>query len=109
MISRSLGRGALAVATAAGLTASAAIRPAAPAHAAGAINIGLVADLTGAGAAYGISIANGAKLAGSQLNKVGGVDGSKVNVIVDDGATNTYHSKNTGAGILGPISRRSVE
>lgn len=83
MIFRSLGRAALTLATAAVLTAGTA-HPATPTHAAGAMAIGVVADLTGQGAAYGVSISKGAKLAGTLLNKAGGVDGAQVNVIVDD-------------------------
>jgi branched-chain amino acid transport system substrate-binding protein len=48
------------------------------------VAIGVVADLTGQGAAYGVSVSKGAKLAGQVLNKAGGVDGAQVTVIVDD-------------------------
>ncbi len=93
MGSRSLSRAAraataAAIVTTGGFAASAAAHSA-PVHAAGTVTIGVVADLTGAGAAYGISIANGAKLAGTLLNKSGGVNGAQVKVVVDDGATNT--------------------
>ena len=84
MVSRSLSRSALAVATATGLVASVAVHPATPARAAGTIPLGVVADLTGQGASYGISIANGAKLAANLLNKVGGVNGNKIALSVDD-------------------------
>src|SRR5579885_3756039 len=77
-------RSALAVAILAGLTAGLCVDRATPAHAAGTLAIGVVADLTGQGAAYGVSIANGARLAGQVLNKDGGVNGTQVNVIVDD-------------------------
>ena len=77
-------RSALAVAILAGLTAGLCVDRATPTHAAGTLAIGVVADLTGQGAAYGVSIANGAKLAGQVLNKAGGVNGAQVNVIVDD-------------------------
>jgi len=87
MVSSSLGRTALAVATATGLSATALGHPATMSHAAGTVNIGLVADLTGQGAAYGVSISKGAQLAGQQLNKAGGVNGATVNVIVDDAAS----------------------
>ncbi len=93
MVSRSLSRAAraataAAIVTTGGLAASAAVHSA-PVHAAGTVTIGVVADLTGSGAAYGISIANGAKLAGTLLGKSGGVNGAQVKVVVDDGATNT--------------------
>ncbi len=90
MVSRSLSRAATvaAIVTTGGLAASAAVHSA-PVHAAGTVTIGVVADLTGSGAAYGISIANGAKLAGTLLGKSGGVNGAQVKVVVDDGATNT--------------------
>jgi branched-chain amino acid transport system substrate-binding protein len=93
MVSRSLNRAArattvAAIVTTGALTVSAAMRST-PVHAAGTVTIGVVADLTGSGAAYGISIANGAKLAGTLLDKAGGVNGAQVKVVVDDGATNT--------------------
>lgn len=87
MVSGPLGRTALAVVTATGLSATALVHPATVSHAAGTVSIGLVADLTGQGAAYGVSISKGAQLAGQQLNKAGGVNGSQVNVIVDDAAS----------------------
>lgn len=87
MVFRSTGRTALALVTAGGLVAAATAHPAVTTQAAGTLPIGVVVDLTGQGAVYGISIANGAKLAGKLLNQKGGVDGSKVTVIVDDAAS----------------------
>ena len=88
MVSRSLLRPALALATTAGLTATALGHPARQTQAAGAsIPIGVVADLTGQGASYGVSIADGAKLAASLLNKGGGVNGHQIALSVDDAAS----------------------
>lgn len=87
MAYRFFSRSILAIATMASLTAAMSTAQATPTQAAGTLTIGVVADLTGQGAAYGISIANGAKLAGQLLNKAGGVNGAKVNVIVDDPAS----------------------
>lgn len=82
VISRFFLRAFLALAVA-GLTVAG--HPYARAGAAGpTIRIGVVADLTGQGAAYGISVANGAKLAGQMLNKHGGVGGHSVEIVVDD-------------------------
>jgi branched-chain amino acid transport system substrate-binding protein len=56
-------------------------------QAAGTITIGAVADETGAQSVYGVSIADGLNLADSEINAAGGVNGNKLNLLLDDSAS----------------------
>jgi len=50
------------------------------------IKIGAVFPLTGDAAAWGISPKNGAKLAADEINSIGGIDGKKIKLVVEDAA-----------------------
>jgi branched-chain amino acid transport system substrate-binding protein len=106
MAFRSIQFGALALATAV-LTLLG--QPAAMMHAASAIPIGLVADLSGSASVYGVSIRNGAHLAADLLNKAGGINGDRINLLVGDGATsktqviNLYQQDINSAHVLALI------
>jgi len=52
------------------------------------IKIGLVQPLTGAFAAAGTDVVNGAKIAGDEINAAGGVLGSKLELLVEDTRSN---------------------
>jgi branched-chain amino acid transport system substrate-binding protein len=56
------------------------------------INVGMIAPLTGAFAPLGEGDEQGAELAVSQLNQVGGIDGHKVNLIIKDDKTDPTQS-----------------
>lgn len=58
-------------------------------RAGGQLSIGLVADVTGASAVYGVSIKDGAQLAADMLNKAGGINGQKLDLKVGDAASST--------------------
>jgi len=58
-----------------------------PAHALeGAIKIGSVISLTGGASVYGNQVKQGIELAIDKINKEGGVDGAKMEAIIEDGA-----------------------
>lgn len=64
---------------------------AAPVHAA-EITIGVIAELSGAGASYGRALVQGAEMAVRDVNAAGGVDGKTLRLLVVDGATNPARS-----------------
>lgn len=70
---------------AAGVLAAMALGPAA--RAAESIPIGAVVDVTGAQSVYGRSIADGLNLAAAEINAHGGVNGSKINLMLQDAAS----------------------
>lgn len=94
--------------------AAASIIFSATAHAAsGQIDIGMIADLTGAGALSGQHKVNGAKLAVDEINAKGGINGKKINLIVEDDqgmnqvAVSAYQrlaSNQNVIAIIGPIT-----
>lgn len=51
------------------------------------VNLGAVMDLTGALSGIGSSLADGIRLAVKQANAAGGIDGARINLIVEDGKT----------------------
>src|SRR5918996_2753975 len=53
------------------------------------IKIGAFLPLTGATAAYGISSFNAIKLATEEVNRNGGLDGQKIELVVEDDHSNT--------------------
>jgi branched-chain amino acid transport system substrate-binding protein len=55
-----------------------------PLHAAGTIKIGAIFPITGPIATFGISSANGVKMAFEEVNAKGGVLGSKIELILED-------------------------
>ena len=54
------------------------------AQAAGAIKIGVAEALSGGAAQYGISIRNGFQMAADEINAAGGVNGSKIELVIED-------------------------
>jgi len=75
-----LGRSAATVLLAVGLIGSAAAQS--------TIDIGLVQPLTGAFAAAGTDVVNGAKIAADEINAKGGVLGKKLELIIEDTKSN---------------------
>ena len=67
----------LAIATAAALAGPAAARAA-------DIRIGVAEALTGGAAQYGISIRNGFQMAADEINAAGGVNGNKIELVIED-------------------------
>jgi branched-chain amino acid transport system substrate-binding protein len=59
-----------------------------PNDAGGGIRIGVFLSLTGATAGYGISALNSFKLATQEVNDTGGVDGRKIELIIEDDHSN---------------------
>jgi branched-chain amino acid transport system substrate-binding protein len=53
-------------------------------HAAEPIKIGVAEALSGGAAQYGISIRNGFQLAADEINAAGGVNGSKIELVIED-------------------------
>ena len=54
------------------------------AHAAEPIKIGVAEALSGGAAQYGISIRNGFQMAADEINATGGVNGSKIELVIED-------------------------
>ena len=50
----------------------------------GTLKVGIIGPLTGAGAAYGNAVANGAELAAKEINEAGGINGMNVEVKAED-------------------------
>src|ERR1700745_4006197 len=75
-----LGRSAAPALLAVGLIGSAAAQS--------TIDIGLVQPLTGAFAAAGTDVVNGAKIAADEINAKGGVLGKKLELIIEDTKSN---------------------
>ena len=71
----------LARATVVALAAAASFSPA---LAAGAIKIGVAEALSGGAAQYGISIRNGFQMAAEEINAAGGVNGSQIELVIED-------------------------
>ncbi len=87
-------------------------------HAAGTINIGLVAEITGQAAEAGMYTVNGAKLAIEDINKAGGVLGLPVELHVEDsqgsnpGAVLAFTklvSRKDISAIVGPIRSTQIQ
>ena len=54
------------------------------AHAADAIKIGVAEALSGGAAQYGISIRNGFQMAADEINAAGGINGAKIELVIED-------------------------
>lgn len=54
----------------------------------GPIRIGVIAPLSGGGTSYGINIQYGTKMAIDEINKDGGINGRKLEMVIVDDATN---------------------
>ena len=55
----------------------------------GTVRIGVFLSLTGATASYGVSALNAIKLATEEINQNGGIDGKKIELVVEDDHSNT--------------------
>lgn len=80
--------GAAGLATAAAWPAAAAQIGAPTVDAARTLRIGVSAELTGAGALYGVGIVRGAQMAADEINAAGGVAGHRLQLEVSDGGSN---------------------
>jgi branched-chain amino acid transport system substrate-binding protein len=60
-----------------------------PQQPAGTVKIGVFLSLTGATASYGVSALNAIKLATEEANRAGGIDGKKIELVVEDDHSNT--------------------
>jgi branched-chain amino acid transport system substrate-binding protein len=56
------------------------------------ITIGVIAEVTGAGATYGLGIVQGAEMAVRDINMAGGIRGRKLKMVVGDGGSNPARS-----------------
>lgn len=92
MLDRSSRHIALAIAAVTGLSLAA--QPATVSRAAAGIPVGVVADLSGTAAIYGVSIQHGVQLAADQINARGGIKGRPVNVMIDDAASQVSQVQN---------------
>src|ERR1700694_5560721 len=50
------------------------------------ITLGMHTDLSGVAATYGVSSSNGVKMRFDEINDAGGINGRKINVIIEDQA-----------------------
>jgi branched-chain amino acid transport system substrate-binding protein len=66
------------------IAAAAALGAASAAHAAEAIKIGVAEALSGGAAQYGISIRNGFQMAADEINAAGGVNGGRIELVIED-------------------------
>jgi branched-chain amino acid transport system substrate-binding protein len=63
-------------------------------HAAGVVKIGVNQPLTGAVAASGNFVTNGAKIAADEINAKGGINGTKIELIIEDNKSNPTEAAN---------------
>jgi branched-chain amino acid transport system substrate-binding protein len=70
------------------------------AFAAEAVKIGVTQPLTGAFAADGNYVAQGAKLAAEAINKAGGVDGKQIQLIIEDNKSNPTDAAATAERLI---------
>jgi branched-chain amino acid transport system substrate-binding protein len=82
------------------LAALGAMLLAAGAHAQDTIKIGVTQPLTGAFAASGNYVAQGAKIAEEEINKAGGVLGKKIELIVEDNKSNPTEAVATAEKLI---------
>jgi branched-chain amino acid transport system substrate-binding protein len=75
--------------------------------AAAQLKVGVVDDLTGAAAAYGIAHVNGLKMAADEINDAGGIKGvGKIELVIEDSATKPTEAVNATTKL---ITRDKVE
>src|SRR6266540_978356 len=84
-----------AIALAAGLTTAAAQET---------IKVGVIQPLTGAFAASGNYVANGAKIAADEINAKGGVLGKKIELVIEDNKSNPTAAASVGLLLLSSIT-----
>src|SRR5262245_35371912 len=73
---------------------------AAPAMAQDTIKIGVSQPLTGAFAASGNYVAQGAKIAEDEINKAGGVLGKKIQLVIEDSKSNPTEAVSTAEKLI---------
>ena len=66
-----------------------------------AVKIGVTQPLTGAFAADGNYVAQGAKLAAEAINKAGGVDGKQIQLVIEDNKSNPTEAAATAERLIG--------
>ena len=66
----------------------------------GVINIGVNQPLTGAVAASGNFVTNGAKIAADEINAKGGVGGTKLNLVIEDSKSNPTEAANAAEKLI---------
>jgi len=82
------------------LCAAGTLALASSALAAEAVKIGVTQPLTGAFAADGNYVAQGAKLAAEAINKAGGVDGKQIQLIIEDNKSNPTEAAATAERLI---------
>jgi branched-chain amino acid transport system substrate-binding protein len=82
------------------LGAAGAVLLAGAAMAQGTVKIGVTQPLTGAFAADGNYVAQGAKLAADAINKAGGVDGMQIQLVVEDNKSNPTEAAATAERLI---------
>jgi branched-chain amino acid transport system substrate-binding protein len=82
------------------LCAAGALMLAGGAFAQDAVKIGVTQPLTGAFAADGNYVAEGAKLAAEAINKAGGVDGKQIQLVVEDNKSNPTEAAATAERLI---------
>src|ERR1700761_1857899 len=65
-----------------------------------AVKVGVSQPLTGAFAADGNYVAQGAKLAADAINKAGGVDGKQIQLVVEDNKSNPTEAAATAERLI---------
>ncbi len=73
---------------------------AAPAHAQDTLKIGVSEPLTGAVAASGTYVTNGARIAADLINRKGGVMGKKIELIIEDNKSNPREAVNSAEKLI---------
>lgn len=79
-----------------------------PKNSVGPIKIGVVEPLTGGAAPYGEAAKNGFSLAIDEINKIGGIDGRKVEVVYEDSKCNGKDALNAGQKLINTDSVQYV-
>ncbi|MFC3106437.1 ABC transporter substrate-binding protein [Undibacterium arcticum] len=69
-------------------------------QAAGIVKIGVNQPLTGAVAASGNFVTNGAKIAADEINTKGGINGSKIELVIEDNKSNPTEAANAAEKLI---------
>lgn len=72
------------------------------------IRIGLAAPISGTQAQYGQAFKNGAELAAAQINEAGGIDGKKVEIVVEDDKGDSNEAVNVANKFVSDKSIQAV-
>ncbi|MEF7616627.1 ABC transporter substrate-binding protein [Aquincola sp. MAHUQ-54] len=84
----------------AALAASALVAAATPSYAQDTIKVGVSQPLTGAVAASGTYVTNGARIAADIINKKGGVLGKKLELVIEDNKSNPREAVNSAEKLI---------